>query len=219
MFTLIFVIVWLPHNVVLVSAAWQNGSAVHNYIPAFFGVSSSSGHHRPLSAAPCAMKRFSLVSFSFIFFSLVSFRRMLIVWASQVVLVVKNLPAGEETQETGLLPGLGRSPGGGNGNPFQHPCLKNSTDRGVWQQTVHGVTKSQIQLSDRAQINVHISPSFRSSTPLSHLVSMRLVCKTRRGNADTRRDTGERPNKDTPIRCPSVTQGGGRQGKPNLLTP
>ena len=52
--------------------------------------------------------------------------------------VVKNLTV---MQETGLIPGLGRSPGEGNGNPLQYSCLGNSMDRGAWQATLHGVTK------------------------------------------------------------------------------
>ena len=47
-----------------------------------------------------------------------------------------------------LIPGSGRSPGGGNGNPFQYSCLGNPMDRGAWGATVHGVAKSQTQLSD-----------------------------------------------------------------------
>ena len=46
------------------------------------------------------------------------------------------------------IPGSGRSPGGGNGNPLQYSCLENSTDRGAWRTTVHGVTKSRTQLSN-----------------------------------------------------------------------
>ena len=46
-----------------------------------------------------------------------------------------------------LIPGLGRSPGGGNGNPLQYSCLENSVDRGAWRATVHGVSKSQTRLS------------------------------------------------------------------------
>ena len=46
------------------------------------------------------------------------------------------------------VPGLGKSPGGGHGNPLQYSCLENSVDRGVWQAAVHGVAKSRIQLSD-----------------------------------------------------------------------
>ena len=66
----------------------------------------------------------------------------------QVVLVVKNLPANVEViGDTGSMPGLGRSPGEGNGNPLQYSCLENPMDRGAWQATVHGVT-SRTQLSN-----------------------------------------------------------------------
>ena len=66
--------------------------------------------------------------------------------------VVKNPPA--NAGDAGLLLGLGRSPGVGNGNPLQYSCLKNSMDRGDWQSTVHGVTKSQTrQHSSTAQHN------------------------------------------------------------------
>ena len=43
--------------------------------------------------------------------------------------------------DPGLVPGLGRSPGEGNGNPLQYSCLENPMDRGAWQATVHGVRK------------------------------------------------------------------------------
>ena len=52
--------------------------------------------------------------------------------------------------DTGWIPRLGRSPGGGNGHPLQYPCLENPTDRGAWRGTVHGVAKSQTWLSDWA---------------------------------------------------------------------
>ena len=66
----------------------------------------------------------------------------------QVVLVVKNTPANAgDISDVDLIPGLGRSPGGGHGKPLQHSCLENSMDRGAWQATVHGVAKSQTQLS------------------------------------------------------------------------
>ena len=45
--------------------------------------------------------------------------------------------------DPGSIPGLGRSPGEGNDHPFQYSCLENPTDRGAWQTTLHGVTKSQ----------------------------------------------------------------------------
>ena len=55
-----------------------------------------------------------------------------------VLPVVKNLPANEaDTREAGSIPGLGRSPGVGNGNPLQHSCLENSMDREAWWATVH----------------------------------------------------------------------------------
>ena len=60
--------------------------------------------------------------------------------ASQVVLGRTDLPM-QETRDAGLIPGLGRSPGEGNGNPLQYSCLENPTDRGAWQATVHGVTR------------------------------------------------------------------------------
>ena len=67
-----------------------------------------------------------------------------VTWASQVVLVVKNPPANAgDVRDLGLIPGSGRFPGGGHGNPLQHSCLENPIDRGAWQATVHGVTKSQ----------------------------------------------------------------------------
>ena len=53
--------------------------------------------------------------------------------------MVNNPPA--NAGDMGLIPGLGRSPGEGNGNPFQYSCLENPTDRGAWWATVHGVAK------------------------------------------------------------------------------
>ena len=50
--------------------------------------------------------------------------------------------------DPGFIPGLGRSPGEGNGNALRYSCLENSMDRGAWSDTVHGVTKSQTRLSD-----------------------------------------------------------------------
>ena len=50
--------------------------------------------------------------------------------------------------DAGSIPGLGRSPGEGNGNPLQYSCLENSMDRGAWQATVRGVAKTQTRLSD-----------------------------------------------------------------------
>ena len=62
--------------------------------------------------------------------------------------MVKNPPASAgDAGDAGLIPGLGRSPRVGNGNPLQYLCLKSSTDRGAWAAAVHKAAKSQIQLS------------------------------------------------------------------------
>ena len=53
--------------------------------------------------------------------------------------MLKKLPA--NARDAGSIPGLGKSPGGGHGNPLQYSCLGNSMDRGTWQAIVHGVTK------------------------------------------------------------------------------
>ena len=56
--------------------------------------------------------------------------------------MVKNLPADEgDAQYVGSVPGSGRSPGEGNGNPLKYSCLENSMDRAAWRATVHGVAK------------------------------------------------------------------------------
>ena len=60
--------------------------------------------------------------------------------------MVKNLPA--NAGDTGLIPGLGRSPGEGNGNPLWYSCLGNPKDRGAWRAIVHGVAKAGMQLSN-----------------------------------------------------------------------
>ena len=67
--------------------------------------------------------------------------------ASQVALVLKNPSANEgDIRDTGLIPGLGRSPGGGQGNPLQYSCLENPMDRGAWLARIHRVAKNETQL-------------------------------------------------------------------------
>ena len=59
--------------------------------------------------------------------------------------MVKNPPANAgDIRDLGLIPRLGRSPGGGNGNPFWYSCLENPMDRGVWRAVVHGVAESDM---------------------------------------------------------------------------
>ena len=64
------------------------------------------------------------------------------VGAFQMALVVKNLPASAgDIRDVGSIPGLGRSPGEGNGNPLQYSCQDNRVDRGAWWVKVHGIVK------------------------------------------------------------------------------
>ena len=68
--------------------------------------------------------------------------------------MVKKLPANAgDIRDAGSIPGLGRSPGGGHGNPLQYFCLENPMDRGAWQATVYGVAKSQTRLK---QLSTHV---------------------------------------------------------------
>ena len=67
--------------------------------------------------------------------------------ASQEELVEKSPPANAgDIRDLGLFSGLGRSPGGGHGNPLQYHCLENSMGRGAWWAIVHGVTQSRTRL-------------------------------------------------------------------------
>ena len=68
---------------------------------------------------------------------------------------MEGFPGGSDCKESackaedlGSIPGYGRSPGEGNGNPLQYSCLENPMDRGTWWATIHGVTNSWTQLSD-----------------------------------------------------------------------
>ena len=71
--------------------------------------------------------------------------------------MIKNLPASAgDGRDTGLIPRLGRSPGGGHGNPLQYSCLENPMDRGAWQATIHGVTKK----SDMTEATSHACSTF-----------------------------------------------------------
>ena len=71
--------------------------------------------------------------------------------ASLVAQTVKNLLASAgDLRDMGTIPGLGRSPGGGHGNPLQYSCLENPMDRGAWRAAVHGGTK---ELDPSGQLN------------------------------------------------------------------
>ena len=74
-------------------------------------------------------------------------------WASRVALVVKNPPA--SAGEMRVDPWVGRSPGGGRGNPLQLSCLENPMDRGAWWATVHRVAKSDMTEATSAHMHTH----------------------------------------------------------------
>ena len=71
-----------------------------------------------------------------------------------MALVVKNLPANEgDIRDRGSIPELGRSSGGGHGNPLQYSCLENPMDRGAWRATIHGVAKT-MYATEHARIHI-----------------------------------------------------------------
>ena len=70
--------------------------------------------------------------------------------------LVKNPPANvRDARDVGLIPGSGRSPGEGNGNPIQNSCLRNPMDRGAWWATVHEIAKSWIPLNTHTHTLTH----------------------------------------------------------------
>ena len=74
--------------------------------------------------------------------------------ASQVALGVKSMPTDAgDIRDVGSIPGLGKSPGGGNGNSLQYSCLEDPMDRESWRATVHSITKSQTRLK---QLSTHV---------------------------------------------------------------
>ena len=115
-------------------------------------------------------------------------------WASVIFQGLPRWLSGKESTcnagDGGLIPRCGRSSGKGNGNPLQYSCLGNSTDRGAWWATVHGVAKSRPRLSDWAHTSSfrrythglsaipHGTPDRKLKFTEVYLVSLRLhVCE------------------------------------------
>ena len=102
------------------------------------------------------------------------------VWASQVALVVKNLPANAgNVRGAGLISWLGRSPGGGHGNPLQYSCRENPKDNGAWWAMVHWVTNSWTQLKQLSTHAHSILWGFRGGS-----VEKESACQCRRHRFD-----------------------------------
>ena len=81
--------------------------------------------------------------------------------------VVKNIPANAgDTGDAGSIPGWGRSPGEGNGNPLQYSCLVNPMDRGAWRATIHGIAKSCTWLSMHAGTCTYVTGGRTKNDPI-----------------------------------------------------
>ena len=76
--------------------------------------------------------------------------------------MVKNLPANAgDIRDVGLIPGSGRSPGGGNGNPLWYSCLENPMDRGAWQAAVHRIAEPDTtEATEHALTQLHTLMTF-----------------------------------------------------------
>ena len=100
--------------------------------------------------------------------------------------MIKNPPAKQETdiRDAGSIPGLGRSPGGGNGNLFQYFCLGNSRDRGTWwatkelDTTEHSTERSLINIFGHTLHLKHLLPENLGSQSLVHLMDCQETLTT-----------------------------------------
>ena len=95
--------------------------------------------------------------------------------------VVKNLPANAGDADS--IPGSGRSPGGGNGNPLQYSCLKNPMDRGAWQVTVHRVSESDMTEHTRVKVSAKITAT-RCLTSMYIVGRLRKITVIRKGGKE-----------------------------------
>ena len=99
----------------------------------------------------------------------------------------------------GSIPGWGRSPGKGNDNPLQYSCLENPMDRGAWWDTVHGVAKSQVRLSDQQKhthTHMEIKEGWFPSFSIYWVLGFNNMLKTAqlvRGRARTGTQVGPTP--------------------------
>ena len=113
--------------------------------------------HRVPRWAPCVIQQLSMLTY----------------WLLQMVLVVKNLPTNTgDVGDTDFIPGLGRCPGGGHGNPLRYSSLENPMDPGAWWATVHGLPRAG---HDWAAKCTHALARARAHTH-THTRWLRLQC-------------------------------------------
>ena len=99
---------------------------------------------------------------------------IVLVYKYSVTVFIKGFPGGSVVKNSptnaghaGSIPGSGRFPGEGNGNPLQYSCLENPMDRGTWQATVHGVAESD--MTEVTEHSTHEHHSFLREVPEVHL--------------------------------------------------
>ena len=103
-------------------------------------------------------------------------KQSILVWTSQVALAVKNAAVNAgEARDGGSIPGLRRSPGGGNGNPLQYSCLENLMDRGAWRATVHSAAKSLTWLRIHTHYSILYTGMHQSLLPCVAISFLALV--------------------------------------------
>ena len=96
--------------------------------------------------------------------------------------MVKTLPpTGGDVGDNGSIPGLGRSPGEGDGNPLQHSCLGNPRDRGAWWATVYGLSKSRTQPGGKQQHRDETDSLYVTAATVPHQAALSRVQLSRRG--------------------------------------
>ena len=119
--------------------------------------------------------------------------------------MVKNPPASAgDVRDAGSIPGSGRSPGGGHGNPLQHSCLGNPVDRGAWWATVHRIAKSQTQLK---QVSMHAQEKNCGESILRRYEGTKSL------GARKYRDSGRISQTSLPVStlCGRILEGGARR--------
>ena len=112
--------------------------------------------------------KFKTIPWVFCFLSFFFFFNVLVIQKKLTGSGSDSKAAACSAGDPGLIPGSGRSPGEGNGNPLQYSCLKNSMDWGAWWATVHGVAKSRTRLNDFTLTSLSLSSNSVSIVELKN---------------------------------------------------